>query len=396
MNPADKQANTTKETKQIKKKKRFKSASTFQVFNFFLSLGILAALGLAGFTVWQKLEAQDAVIQTQQQTLETILAAQQQVSKTVGKQLTANNLSQANELGILKETIAAFLKRNKHSRRDWLTAEAEYLVKLANHRLILAHDAETGILALQAADNRLREVGNPKFIPLRKAIAINIQQLNATPKVDIVGISVKLNALQQQTAALPLITPDPRTIKQRNSEASSVSTIDNWRQLPSAIWQDLLKLFRIQKHNDVIKPLLIPEQRFFLIQNLKLQLEQARLALLNNQPVLFKNRLKQAQDWVAKYFDNQHMLTKTFNISLTKLAATNITLTLPDISASLTSLQLLQDSNARSTTKKKTPVKTDKKFTSNKNPATKQPTKKAPQKPADSINNIPKNPAANI
>lgn len=255
MNTTDKQAETTTETaklnngeaKPVKKHKRAKSGHAFPLFNLALSVAIIGAVGFVGYKGWQQVESQKSQIQSQQQQLQQILNAQSQVSTDVQKQLQQNTLVQNKELTILKETIAAFLKQNQHSRRDWLIAEAEYLIKLANHRLVLAHDVATGIQALQAADDRLLEVGSPRFIPLRRALAIDIQKLNAVPKFDIVGISLKLNALQQQVEALPLITPDPKTIEQRSKAESSVSKADSWQDLPRAIWQDLLKLVHVRK-----------------------------------------------------------------------------------------------------------------------------------------------------
>ena len=334
------------ETKPVKKHKRAKSGHTLPLFNLALSVAIIGAVGFVGYKGWQQVENQQSQIQAQQQQLQQVLDTQGQVSTDVQKQLQQNTLVQNTELTTLKETIAAFLKQNQHSRRDWLIAEAEYLIKLANHRLVLSHDVATGIQALRAADDRLLEVGSPKFIPLRKALAIDIQKLNAVPKFDIVGISLKLNALQQQVEDLPLITPDPKTIEQRSKSDSNVSKADGWRELPRAIWQDLLKLVHIQQHNETIKPLLLPEQHFFLVQNLKLQLEQARLALLNEHPVIYKDRIQQAQTWISLYFDKQQTLTQTVNVALTKLANTSITQKLPDISSSLTNLQLLHPGNA--------------------------------------------------
>ena len=356
----DNQETPTTKPKKAKKKKSFKIATILPYFNLLLSLVVLAGVGAAGYIAWQKFEQQHQFLHSQQQQIATLKDQQKNVNNAVEQQLQANNIAQANELKTLHETIAAFLKQNKHARRDWLVNETEYLIKLANHRLILANDIPTAIQALTAADNRLLEIGNPKFIPLRNALAVDIQQLKSVSNIDIVGISAQLAALQQQTDSLPLLTPDPKTIKQRQSEPSNISKIDSWQQLPSAIWQDLLKLFRIQKHNDVIKPLLLPEQRFFLVHNLKLQLEQARLALLSNQPTLFKNRLEQCTQWIKKYFDSQHSLSQATLETLTQLINTNISLNLPDITESLSKLNLLHSDNEskKSRTQIKTPAKT--------------------------------------
>jgi len=333
------------DSKTVKKNKIGKTGIAFPIFNLALSLIITGVVGFFGYKGWLQLEQQKNTAQTQQQQLQQLLQQQRTVSQQVEAQLQQNSLTQNNELNTIKETISAFLKQNQHTRRDWLIAEAEYLIKLANHRLVLAHDVSTSIQALRAADNRLLEVGNPKFIPLRKALAIDIQKLIAVPKFDIVGISLKLNALQLQIESLPLATPDPKTNEQRSKTESNISKADNWQQLPRAIWQDLLNLVDIQYHNEAIKPLLLPEQQFFLIQNLKLQLEQARLALLKDHHVIYKDRIKQAQKWISNYFDKKQTITQTVNQTLDELAATNTTQELPDISNSLTNLQILHPNN---------------------------------------------------
>ncbi|VAW92693.1 hypothetical protein MNBD_GAMMA23-2492 [hydrothermal vent metagenome] len=341
----DKQDETKKEAPPHKVKKRKKPGFSFLNLNLLLSIAIIVAVSFISYIGWKKNNQQQSIITAQQQQLEQIRQQQAQVDEQVQKQLQQNTVTQNQELNTLKETITAFLKQNQYSRRDWLIAEAEYLIKLANHRLVLVRDVTTSINALRAADDRLREVGNPRFIPLRQALAVDIQQLNSVPVVDIVGLSLKLNAIQKQIEALPLKTPDPKTIEQKNQQTTQLSQVDGWKNIPAAIWQDLLKLFQVQRHNERVQPLLSPEHRFFLVQNVKLQLEQARLALLNNQPVIYKDRIQQAQQWIKRYFDNQHSLSQSVNKHLTELAQAKLNIKLPDISSSLIKLQLISSGN---------------------------------------------------
>jgi len=346
----NKQDDTKKEA--TKTETHTQTRFSFLNLNTLLSIVIIIAVGFTAYIGWQQITQQQSLIDAQQQQLAQIHQQQTQANEQVQKQLQQNTLAQNQEFITLKKTIQVFLKQNRHSRRDWLITEAEYLVKLANYRLILAHDVPTSISALRAADERLREVGNPRFIPLRQAIAFDIQQLKSVTRVDMVGLSLKLNAIQKQLEALPLKTPTPETIQQKNQHPTQLSQIDSWKQLPMAIWQDLLKLFRIQTHNEQIQPLLSPEHRFFLVQNLKLQLEQARLALINNQPIIYKDRIRQAQQWIKQYFNSQYPLTQSMNKSLTQLAQVKINVALPDISNSLTQLQLLHTRTQKSIPKK--------------------------------------------
>ena len=113
-----------------------------------------------------------------------------------------------------------------------------------------------------------------------------------------------------------------------------------------------------------------------------MQLEQARLALLNNQPVIYKDRIQQAQQWIKRYFNNQHQLSKAVNKNLTELAQAQLIVTLPDISGSLTKLQLLKTGKKISMKVKNKEKSTGK--TKVKKPAIKKPAKKnsKPTKPA--------------
>jgi len=355
-NPALK--NTPDKSEQAKSKPaKPKSVSGLAVLSsahFVITLIIAAVVGWFVYNGKLELDSQQQSISQQQQQVSSIKTIQDQVARQVEQQLQTNTLQQNTELTTLKETIAAFLKQNQHTRRDWLIAESEYLVKLANHRLILANDLSTAIQALQAAEDRLREVGNPRFIPLREALTVDIEKLKSLPDIDYVGISLKLNALKKQVDSLPLGIPDPKTASIQKAEKQNARKVEGWQQLPAAIWNDLMNLFRIRHHDAAIQPLLSPEQRFYLTQNLKLQIEQARLALLNNHPQIFKDRLTQAQKWINQYFDNKHNLTQSVSQSVKQLAQTNITVKLPDISQSLNKLRLLNPSLKTTKAKPKT------------------------------------------
>ncbi len=342
----------------------------FFIINAGLSIVIAVAVAILAVNGGNKLQQQKELLVAQQQKMQASLQEQKDLFAEIKRQAEQNSYKQNQALQEIRQTVEAFISQKRYSYRGWLVAEAEYLVKLANHRLILAGDIPTSIQALMAADDRLREVGNPRYIPVRQALAADIQKLNSVPKVDTVGLSLKLNALQKQLETVPLSTPEPASVMLRKEKALSVSKVESWKQLPAAIWNDLLKLFRIQHHDEAIKPLLQPEQRFYLVQNIKLQLEQARLALLSNHPVIYKDRLAQAKQWLQQYFDIKHPSTIALTETLDKLIATNIKQQLPDLSNSLEKLQLLhtEETSLRSNTAKKPadPQKSRKKTVNNK------------------------------
>lgn len=300
--------------------------------NYLAKLALLSSLIIAGgiFYLWRY--HTDALEGQQQQLaqLQTVIKDQSEAQKQFDDAVK-------NELGTLHErqtavteAVAELLKANRHLRHEWLVAEAEYLVNLASHRLILAQDAKTAITALQAADDRLREAGDPSLIVLRKALAEDINKLQAVALPDIPGLSLKLNAIVQDVGDLPLLTPEPKTAAQRSTGLSR-PTVDNWQELPAAMWEDMKKLIIIRDHQGPIKPLLSPEQHFFLTQNLKLQLEQARLALLTGENEVYHERLDTAQGWISNWFDPESNRTIHMLEQLKQLDAVNVQPSLPEL-----------------------------------------------------------------
>jgi uroporphyrin-3 C-methyltransferase len=96
--------------------------------------------------------------------------------------------------------------------------------------------------------------------------------------------------------------------------------------------------------------LLPANQEFFLRENLKLHFLSARLSLLSRDQEGFRQELKTAQLWTARYFDSKSNAGMRMSDGLKKLAATNINIELPDISFSLQAVRnyrLTREKSAR-------------------------------------------------
>lgn len=301
------------------------------LFLALLALLATGALGAGGYYLWQQQQQlggaqrqQDAALQDSLKELRSSLAAQNDRQDDELKSLL-------NQQKNLDNALQTLLKSSSHLRNDWLLTEAEYLLKLANHRLLLERDVTTAIVALQSADDRLREVADPALLSIRKRIADDINALRSVPQPDLAGMSFTLSSLADDVERLPLATPDPKT-HQQLEQADETKNIESWRELPAAMWRDLKSLVVIRHHDKPIQPLLAPEQRFFLTQNLKLQLEQARLALLNGETQVYRERLQQTSQWIEQYFDTEQTAVKQSLEQLSNLAEKDIHPKLPDIS----------------------------------------------------------------
>ena len=108
-----------------------------------------------------------------------------------------------------------------------------------------------------------------------------------------------------------------------------------WQKLLREIWQEAKQLVRIEDTGKAEIPLLPPNQEYFLRENFKLRLLSARLALLSRDEESFRQELKTAQLWTTRYFDAKSPAGIRALSALNKLAASGITIELPDISPSL-------------------------------------------------------------
>ncbi len=304
---------------------------------------LLAGGGLGGaWWLWQqqqalatRLAAFEANTDGRLSGLDEALADLRRQDEAIARQVAAVREEQQ----AVSDALSELLRRSAHLQKQWLVAEARYLVRLAGQRLGLARDVKTALAALRAADARLREVGDPAIVPVRKALAEDIDALEQVPAPDVTGLALRLGALIADVEKLPLIRR-PQTAGGESEkpaaegEGDAEAPVQDWRELPAAMWEDLKKLVVIRHHADGIKPLLSPDQHFFLIQNLKLQLEQARLALLEGDAELWRASLDTARRWLDTWFEADDPATAHLRQALAELAGVNIAPPLPTPSRS--------------------------------------------------------------
>jgi uroporphyrin-3 C-methyltransferase len=314
-------------------------------------LALLSVLLVAGGLVylWQANRSELAGLQPELAKLNASLEQNRE-------QQTQLDSAVRSEIGVLTErqqalfnSIDDLIRTRRYLKQDWLVAEASYLVNLAGEQLTLTRNVNTALAALRAADTRLREVGDPSLLPVRKALANDINALEAINLPDIAGLSLKLSALTGEVDSLPLLTPEPDATKNQTSNTPAPQ-VESWKELPGAMWDDIKKLIVIRDHQGPIKPLLSPKQHFFLDQNLKLQLEQARLALLSGENGIYHERLKTAENWLRTWFDVSDDRTRHVLNVIAELDAQNIQPALPDITASYQALKAYRGSQSQSRT----------------------------------------------
>ena len=225
-------------------------------------------------------------------------------------------------------------------RTEWVLAESEQLLVIANNRLQLARDVRSALAALRAADVQLNQITTASLLPVRRDLAREIAALDAIDKVDINGISLKLGSLAEIIDRLP-VAPDVL----RRAQAASTPIVaadagkNGWRTQVRDLWHDLLSLVRVRHDVTAQRPLLPPEQEYFLRENLKLTLYGAQFALLQGNVAVFQQNVKNAQQLLKDYYDGSTQVVAGAQAELEKMRASKIVAELPDISRSLSALR---------------------------------------------------------
>ena len=224
------------------------------------------------------------------------------------------------------------------SRTDWLLAEAEYLMHLANQKLTLEEDISSAEAILVSADKIIEEINDPGLFEIRQALANEVVSLQQVSHLDYQGLYLKLNALitsldnLKQTSFLRDNTPKQDTVKIEDAKPEEVSKV---LAIWTSIWKDLKQAVSIRRLDQAVEPLLAPEQDYYLKQNLRLMLEQASLALIDKNTIIFRSSLKKSLTWMNRYFSQDDKQIVELQNALAELSTFKIDQTLPDISKSL-------------------------------------------------------------
>ena len=330
-----------------------------------LWLGIVAvvavlALCVAGWQAYSNRQDIDGLRQELAKRLADV-DAQSKASRATGDQLREATREASVKIGVLEAKLAesqsqqialeALYQDLSRNRDEWAFAEIEQTLLVASQQLQLAGNVRAALIALQAADTRLQHMNRPQLLNLRKAISEDIARLKAAPFVDTVGLSVRIDTLFAAVEKLPLAAETRAAAAPQNTAATpgaGAPPVDPaWQRFWREVWTDMRQLVRVQRVDGADVPLLAPTQAFFLRENLKLRLLTARMALLTRDQATFRGDLKAAREWLARYFDARDKAVMAAAAALDALQTSEVTIELPDLSATLNALRVVAATGAR-------------------------------------------------
>ena len=244
------------------------------------------------------------------------------------------------EVALQRGQLEALMQSLSRNRDDNLVGDLEGAVRFAIQQTQLSGSPDPLVSALKTAQQRVIASAQPRLAPLERAIARDLDRIATSKSLDTAGLLARLDDLLRQVDDLPLqndvaTNTSRRTTTARNKDTPHSHPNDKagdepkdaapswWSTALSTVWNaahdEARSLVRVRRIDYPDAVLLSPSEAFFLRENLKLRLMNARLALLGRQMAASRNDLSSASDAIRKYFDASSRRTELAAQQLSQL-----------------------------------------------------------------------------
>ena len=318
-----------------------------------LFLALLACGGAGGiaYRMWQQsatddnaarqrdaLQAELASLQQRSAAQAAATQAQLQAAHAPQERIEAQLATLQQAQTQLRETLASIASQPTERAAQpgsWRAAEVEYLMRIANHRLLMERDVAGARDLLGLADEILAQLDDFAYHDVRALLAAELAALAGTESVDVQGVFLRLQALKATVRTLPLRLAEYASHEDVASPVDGAPEATVW----AALLERLAGLVRFRHHDgEALRPLLAPRQADYLELQLGLALDRAQLAALGFDQNIYRASLDDARNWLRRYVDTTRPEAGGMVRELDALAALDLAAQLPDISASLAAL----------------------------------------------------------
>ncbi|MDC6168014.1 uroporphyrinogen-III C-methyltransferase [Paucibacter sp. XJ19-41] len=235
------------------------------------------------------------------------------------------------EVALQRGQLEELIQSMSRSRDENVIVDIESALRVALQQAGITGSAEPLVAALRQADERLARHKQPRLEGVRRAVARDLDRVKAVSVVDVSTLAIKLDEVVRLLDELPMLSAADKTseamaVRQarveraaakpaKTASAASAPADDGllshwmrvaeerWRDLAGHVWLEAKSLLRVTRIDHPEAMLLAPEQAFFLRENLKLRLLNARLALLSRQFDTAQADLRDTQSLLDRYFD---------------------------------------------------------------------------------------------
>jgi uroporphyrin-3 C-methyltransferase len=364
-------------------------------------VGLCSLLAVVlGFYLWEKLshvqellarqsaDASQVSLEAKSLAKESMDASRDTAAKLA---LTQNKLS---EVILQRAQMDALMQSLSRSRDENLVEDIDASLRLSQQQALLTGSLQPLLSALKTADERLAKLSQPRLASLQRAIAKDMDRVKSFSMADTPNLLIQFDETMRLVDELPLINDVLRpkdkalgfkgglstngeghssTAVQQDSAsvapqpssalmngANAVNAVNAktepqakvswaqgiaqgwWQKAFDLVWQEFKGLVRVSQIDQPQGVLLSPEQAFFVRENLKLRLLNARMALLARQMETAKADAGMVQSEINKYFDVRQKNTAVALSLLQNIQVNLKQLQLPSLNESFSAIAQAQ------------------------------------------------------
>jgi len=186
---------------------------------------------------------------------------------------------------------------------DWRLYKARHLLELAQINASFSQDSEQTEALLRSADAVLAPIHNPDLVPVRQKLAEDIKAQHKAATLDTTGAFIKLQSAIDETWSLPIIPlPEPKPEPEPTTNAPQT--------LKAHVLKSLNHLVTIKHHDEPLKPTPTLAYEAMLRQAVRLNLEEAKWALLQKNEAIYQAALTNAIHYLEQTFAANAASTK--------------------------------------------------------------------------------------
>jgi uroporphyrin-3 C-methyltransferase len=321
------------------------------------SLAALAAAALVlAWNTQQRVKALEAELVKRQQDSGSLATE----ARTLAAQAESTARESAAKLALLEARVAEttmqrtqledLIQSLARSRDENVLADLDASIRVALQQSAITGSAEPLVQTLKQAEDRLARVNQPRLERVRRAVAQDLERARSAGVTDITVLTIRLDEVIRQVDDLPLLAePERRVGRAVSADAAPASGAasapswtgelgERWSSFGGHLWQEIKGLVRITRIEQPDAMLVAPEQAYFLRENLKLRLLNARLALLSRQFETVQLDLRDAQAALDRYFDRSSRRAAQASELVRQVAAQARLVTVPRPDATLAAI----------------------------------------------------------
>ena len=322
------------------------------------ALGVLAIAGLvSSVMLWQKLSniqeqlaRQSADSGAQSIEARTMARQAQDVARETSARLTVAE-TRVNEVALQRTQLEELIQSLSRSRDENLVVDIESGLRLALQQSQLTGSLEPVVAALKTANQRIERAAQPRLAPVQRAIEHDLDRLSKAAVTDTSGLLGRVEDLTRQIDEIPLANAviPASTMRQRNQARNNaepaVQSDPNepaWKNYLNTAWEavagEARGLVRVSRIDQPDAVLIAPQQAYFLRENLKLSLMNARLGILSRRLDAARSDLASAKGALLKYFDQESRYTRRALETVSQLQSNMQGIELPRLDETFASL----------------------------------------------------------